>query len=125
MASKEITALGDRIKALPAAELWELVRLVENRFGVTAEEAARELTAETYDVIIQKPGAQTFSVVQDYTGRSRENAESFLKNCPRTLAHRISKSLADSLAKDLSASGATAASVPSDEAAESKTIFQS
>ena len=119
MASEKITKFIDDIKALSVLELNELVKAIEEEFGVSAAApvmmagaAAPAAAAEEkteFDVILVEAGASTMGVitlVKDVTGQGLTDAKELVDNCPKPVKEGISKADADELKAKLEEAGA-------------------
>ena len=117
MASEKITKFIDDIKALSVLELNELVKAIEEEFGVSAAApvmmagaaapAAEEKTE--FDVILVEAGASKMGViklVKDVTGLGLKDAKELVDNCPKPVKEGISKADADELKAKLEEAGA-------------------
>ena len=122
MASEKITALIEEVKALTVLELSELVKALEEEFGVSAAApvavaaapaaggdapAAEEKTE--FDVILKAAGASKLNVikvVRAVTGLGLKEAKDLVDNCPKPIKENISKDEADEIAKKLTDAGA-------------------
>ncbi len=113
MASEKITKFIDDIKALSVLELNELVKAIEEEFGVSAAApvmmagAAEEKTE--FDVILVEAGASKMGViklVKDVTGLGLKDAKELVDNCPKPIKEGISKADADELKAKLEEAGA-------------------
>ena len=121
MASEKITAIVEELKTLTVLELSELVKAVEDEFGVSAAPvavaaaggaaapAAEEKTE--FDVILKSAGASklgVIKVVRAATGLGLKDAKDLVDNCPKTLKEAISKEDAEKLVAELKEAGAEA-----------------
>jgi len=120
MASEKITALVEEVKTLTVLELSELVKTLEEVFGVSAAvaaaptaaapvEAAEEKTE--FDVILKDAGASklgVIKVVRAITGLGLKDAKDLVDNCPKTLKEAISKEEAEKMVAELKEAGADA-----------------
>lgn len=121
MASEKITKFVEEIKTLTVLELNELVKAIEEEFGVSAAApvmmagpaaaapAAEEKTE--FDVILAEVGANKMAVikvVKELTGLGLKEAKDFVEAAPKALKEGISKAEADDLAKKLEEAGAKA-----------------
>lgn len=119
MASEKITKFIDDIKALSVLELNELVKAIEEEFGVSAAApvmmagaAAPAAAAEEkteFDVILVEAGASKMGViklVKDVTGLGLKDAKELVDNCPKPIKEGISKADADELKAKLEEAGA-------------------
>ena len=120
MASEKITAIVEEIKGLTLLELNELVKAVEEEFGVSAAPvaavavgAAPAAAAEEkteFDVILASFGANTLAVikvVREITGLGLKDAKDLVEAAPKALKEGVSKEEAESLKKALEEAGAT------------------
>ncbi len=120
MASEKITAIVEEIKGLTLLELNELVKAVEEEFGVSpaapvavagavaAAPAAEEKTE--FDVILASFGANKLAVikaVREITGLGLKDAKDLVEAAPKAIKEGVSKEEADSLKKALEDAGAT------------------
>ena len=121
MASEKITALVEEVKTLTVLELSELVKALEETFGVSAAVAAapaagaaavEEVEEKTeFDVILKSAGASKLNVikvVRAATGLGLKDAKDLVDNCPKTLKEAISKEDAEKLVAELKEAGAEA-----------------
>ena len=120
MASEKITAIVEEIKGLTLLELNELVKAVEEEFGVSAAPvavaavggaaapAAEEKTE--FDVILKSAGAQklgVIKVVREITGLGLKDAKDLVEAAPKAIKEGVSKDEAESIKKALTETGAT------------------
>jgi len=112
----------DIIKEMSVIELSELVKELEELFGVTAAapvaavaagpapaEAAEEKTE--FDVILTSPGdkkIQAIKVVRAITKLGLKEAKELVDTCPKPVVEGVSKEEAESIKKQIEESGATA-----------------
>ena len=121
MASEKVTALVEEVKGLTVLELSELVKALEEEFGVSAAAmaapaagaAAAEAVEEKteFDVILKNAGASklgVIKVVRAATGLGLKDAKDLVDNCPKTLKEAISKEDAEKLVAELKEAGAEA-----------------
>ena len=120
MASEKITAMIEEVKALTVLELSELVKALEEEFGVsaaamaapaaggTAAEAAAEKTE--FDVVLAGFDAaakiKVIKVVREITGLGLAEAKAAVEGAPKTLKEAVSKDEAEELKKKLEEAGA-------------------
>ncbi len=121
MASEKITAILDEIKALTILELSDLVKAIEEEFGVSAAPvavaaapgAAPAAAAEEkteFDVILANFGAKKLDVikaVREITGLGLKEAKELVESAPKALKEGATKDEADALKAKLEAVGAT------------------
>ena len=121
MASEKITAIVEEIKGLTILELNDLVKAVEEEFGVSAAApvgvvavagaaapAAEEKTE--FDVILTGFGDKKLGVikaVREITGLGLKEAKDLVEGCPKALKEGVSKEEAEALKKQLEEGGAT------------------
>ena len=121
MASEKIIALVEEIKGLTLLELNDLVKAVEEEFGVSAAApvgvvaaagaaapAAEEKTE--FDVILTGFGDKklgVIKVVREITGLGLKEAKELVEGCPKALKEGVSKDEAEALKKQLEEGGAT------------------
>ena len=119
MASEKITALIEEVKALTVLELSELVKALEEEFGVSAAamaapaagggaaEAAVEKTE--FDVVLAGFDAaakiKVIKVVREITGQGLAEAKATVEGAPTTLKEGVSKDDAEALKKQIEEAG--------------------
>ncbi len=119
MASEKIAALIETIKELTVLELSELVKAVEDEFGVSAAaavavaapaEAAAAVEEKTeFDVILAEVGAEKIKVikaVRELTGLGLADAKALVDGAPKALKEGVSKEDAEAAKEKLEAVGA-------------------
>ena len=123
MASEKITNILEEIKTLTILELADLVKAVEEEFGVSAAApvgvvavagaaaapAAEEKTE--FDVILTGFGDKKLNVIKsirEITGLGLKEAKDFVESAPKTVKEGISKEDAEALKAKLAEAGATA-----------------
>ena len=108
MASEKITAIVEEIKGLTLLELNELVKAVEEEFGVSAAPAAEEKTE--FDVILASVGAKKLDVikaVREITGLGLKDAKDLVEGAPKAVKEGATKEEAENIKKALEDAGAT------------------
>ena len=122
MASEKITNILEEIKTLTILELADLVKAVEEEFGVSAAApvgvvavagaaaapAAEEKTE--FDVILTGFGDKKLNVikaVRELTGLGLKEAKDMVEGCPKAVKEGVSKEDAEKVKADLEAAGAT------------------
>lgn len=121
MASEKILKFVEDIKTLTVLELNELVKAIEEEFGVSAAApvmvaggaaaaapAAEEKTE--FDVILANAGGSKMGVikiVKEITGLGLKEAKDLVDNAPKPVKEGISKADADDIKKKLEEAGAT------------------
>ena len=119
MASEKTTQILDQIKALTILELADLVKAIEEEFGVSAAPvavaagaaaaapAAEEKTE--FDVVLKSFGAKkldVIKVVREITGLGLKEAKEAVEGAPKTLKEGASKEDAEAMKEKLVAAGA-------------------
>ena len=120
MASEKITNILEEIKSLTIIELADLVKAVEEEFGVSAAApvgvavaagaaapAAEEKTE--FDVVLKSFGAKKLDVikaVREITGLGLKEAKEMVEGAPKAVKEGVSKDEAESLKKTLEDAGA-------------------
>ena len=119
MANEKITAIVETIKGLTILELNELVKAVEEEFGVSAAPVAAVGVAAPaaaveekteFDVVLASFGAKkldVIKVVRELTGLGLKDAKDLVEAAPKTLKEGISKDEAEKIKEALVAAGAT------------------
>lgn len=122
MASEKIQQLIEEVKSLTVLELSELVKALEEEFGVSAAApvavaapvagaapAAEEEKTE-FDVILASVGQEkikVIKVVREVTGLGLKEAKSLVDNAPKPVKEGVSKEEAEELKAKLEEVGAT------------------
>ena len=121
MASEKITALIEEVKNLSVLELSELVKALEEEFGVSAAamaapaagagaaaEAAEEKTE--FDVVLEGFDAaakiKVIKIVREVTGLGLADAKAVVEAAPKAIKEGVSKDEAEELKKKLEEAGA-------------------
>ncbi len=120
MASEKVTAMIEELKTLTVLELAELVKAVEEEFGVSAAAAvavaapaAGAAAAEEkteFDVVLAAAGAEkikVIKVVREITGLGLGEAKALVDGAPKTLKEAASKEEAEEIKNKLTEVGAT------------------
>ena len=121
MASEKITNILEEIKSLTILELSDLVKAVEEEFGVSAAApvgvvaaagaaapAAEEKTE--FDVILANFGAKKLDVikaVREITGLGLKDAKDLVEAAPKPIKEGVSKDEAEKVKAALTEAGAT------------------
>jgi large subunit ribosomal protein L7/L12 len=111
----------EAIKNMTVLELNDLVKAIEEEFGVTAAapvaviggaaaggEAAAEQTE--FDVILANAGASKINVikvVREITGLGLKEAKDLVDNAPKPIKEKVGKDEAEEIKKKLEEAGAT------------------
>lgn len=123
MASEKITAIVEEIKGLTILELNELVKAVEEEFGVSAAApvavaggaaaaaAAPAVEEKTeFDVVLTGFGDKKLGVikaVRELTGLGLKEAKDLVEGCPKAIKEGVQKEEAEKIKETLVAAGAT------------------
>ena len=122
MASEKITNILEEIKTLTILELADLVKAVEEEFGVSAAApvgvvavaggaaapAAEEKTE--FDVILTGFGDKKLNVikaVREITGLGLKEAKDMVEGCPKAVKEGVAKDEAEKIKAALEEAGAT------------------
>ena len=120
MAAEKVTNIIEELKTITVLELSELVKAVEEEFGVSAaaavavaapaggEAAAAEEKSE-FDVILAEAGAEKIKVikaVREITGLGLGEAKALVDGAPKTLKEAASKEDAEAIKAKLEEVGA-------------------
>ncbi len=119
--SEKVTKLIEDVKALTVLELSELVKALEEEFGVSAAapvavaaapaaDAAPAAAEKTeFDVVLKGAGAnkiQVIKVVREITGLGLKEAKEVVDNAPKAIKEGVSKDDAESIRAKLADAGA-------------------
>lgn len=122
MASEKTLQILEEIKGLTILEMNDLVRGLEEAFGVTAAPVAvaggaaagaaapAEEEKTEFDVILASFGAKKLDVikaVREITGLGLKDAKDLVEAAPKPIKEGISKDEAENMKKALEAAGAT------------------
>lgn len=121
--SDKVQALIEEVKGLTVLELSEVVKALEEEFGVSAAApmavaaapvagaaapAAEEKTE--FDVVLKDAGAEkvkVIKVVKDLTGLGLKDAKAVVDGAPKTIKEGVAKEAADEMKAKLEEVGAT------------------
>ena len=120
MASEKILNLIEEVKGLTVLELSELVKALEEEFGVSAAApvavgvaaapaAAAEAEQTEFTVILKSAGAnklQVVKAVKDAIGLGLKESKEIVDGAPKTLKENVSKDEAEALKSKLEEAGA-------------------
>ncbi|QSF44628.1 50S ribosomal protein L7/L12 [Paenibacillus tianjinensis] len=107
----------EEIKGMSVLELNELVKAIEEEFGVTAAApvaaggavAAVEVEQSEFDVILTSAGASKINVikiVREITGLGLKEAKDLVDNAPKAIKEKVSKEEAEATKAKLEEAGA-------------------
>ena len=122
--SEKVQALIEEIKTLTVIELSEVVKALEEEFGVSAAAPAAVAAAPVaggaapaaaeekteFDVIITEAGQEkvkVIKVVKDLTGLGLKDAKAVVDGAPKAVKEGVSKDEADEIKAKLEEAGAT------------------
>ncbi len=120
MASEKVLSLIEEVKNLTVLELSELVKALEEEFGVSASApmaaaaapaaaAAVEEEKTEFDVILAEIGGEKIKVikaVRELTGLGLKEAKELVDNAPKAIKEGASKEEADEIKAKLEEVGA-------------------
>ncbi len=120
MADEKFNDLLSKIESMSALELSELVKAMEEKFGITAAApvaagagagagaAAEEKTS--FNVVLKAAGDQKLNVIKairEVTTLGLKEAKDLVDGAPKTVKEGVKKEEADEMKKKLEAAGAT------------------
>ena len=119
MASEKITAMIEEVKALSVLELNELVKALEEEFGVSAAAVAAAPAAGAgaaaaeekteFDVVLASFGDAKMAVikaVKDVLGLGLKEAKELVEAAPKAIKEGVSKAEAEEIKAKLEEAGA-------------------
>ena len=120
MANEKTTQILDLVKELTIIELNDLVKALEEEFGVSAAPVAAVAVAggaaapaaeekTEFDVILKAAGAKKLDVikaVRGITGLGLKEAKDLVEGAPKTVKEGVSKDEATKIEEELKAAGA-------------------
>ena len=117
--NEKSTQILEIVKGLTILELADLVKALEEEFGVSAAPvavaaapgaAAAPVEEKTeFDVVLKAAGASKLNVikvVRELTGLGLKEAKELVESAPKTLKEAVSKETAEDIAKQLKDAGA-------------------
>ena len=115
----DLNAILDSIKELKLLEVAELVKMMEEEFGVSAaapvmvaaagDGAAAADEKTEFDVILADAGAKklgVIKVVRGITGLGLKEAKALVDECPKPIKEAVSKDEAEKMKAELEEAGA-------------------
>lgn len=118
----KVEELITAVEGMTVLELADLVKKLEEKFGVTAAApmmmgampgagagAAEAAVKEEFDVVLTAAGdkkIQVLKVLRELTGLGLKEAKDLVDNAPKTVKDKIKKEEAEELKKKLEAEGA-------------------
>ena len=117
---EKIEKLIEEIDALTVVELADLVKAIEEKYGVSAVAAAAPAAGgavaggaaeekSSFDVVLTDAGDQkikVIKVVRDATGLGLKEAKDLVDGAPKTVKENVSKEEAETLKAQFSEAGA-------------------
>ena len=118
--NEKTTQILDLVKGLTILELADLVKALEEEFGVSAAPvavaaapgaaAAAPVEEKTeFDVILKAAGASKLNVIKvarEITGLGLKDAKDLVESAPKAIKEGVSKEEAEKIAEQLKAAGA-------------------
>jgi len=121
--SEKLDAIIEQIAGLTVLELSELVKALEEKFGVTAaapmmmgampmggEAAPADEAPTSFDVILKEIGAQKIQVIKEVralTGLGLKEAKDLVDSAPKAVKEGVNEDEAKKIRETLEAVGAT------------------
>ena len=109
MASEKITNILEEIKSLTILELNDLVKAVEEEFGVSAAAPVGVVAAAgaAAPAAEEKTEFDVIKVVRELTGLGLKDAKDLVEGAPKTVKEGVSKDEAEKVKAALTEAGAT------------------
>ena len=117
--NEKSTQILEIVKGLTILELADLVKALEEEFGVSAAPvaaapvagaaAAPQREQTEFDVVLKSAGASKLNVikvVRELTGLGLKDAKDLVEGAPKTIKEGVSKEEAEKVAEQLKAAGA-------------------
>jgi large subunit ribosomal protein L7/L12 len=118
--NEKTTQILDLVKELTILELADLVKALEEEFGVSAAPVAAAPVAGAaaaapveekteFDVVLKAAGANKLAVIKvarEITGLGLKDAKDLVEGAPKTIKEAVSKEDAEKIAEQLKAAGA-------------------
>ena len=118
--NEKTTQILDLVKGLTILELADLVKALEEEFGVSAAPVAAAPVAGAaaaapveekteFDVILKAAGANKLAVIKvarEITGLGLKDAKDLVEAAPKTIKEAVAKDEAEKIAEQLKAAGA-------------------
>ena len=114
-----VEELLEKIDGLTVVELSELVKGIEEKYGVSAEAVAEPVAGgaaaaaeekSSFNVVLKEVGANKIAVikvVRDATGLGLKEAKDLVDSAPKPVKEGIKKEDAEAIKKQLEAAGAS------------------
>ena len=118
--NEKSTQILELVKGLTILELADLVKALEEEFGVSAAPVAAAPVAGAaaaapveekteFDVVLMSAGANKLAVIKvarEITGLGLKDAKDLVESAPKTIKEAVSKEEAEKIAEQLKAAGA-------------------
>ena len=117
--NEKTTQILDIVKGLTILELADLVKALEEEFGVSAAPVAAAAPAAAaaapveekteFDVVLKAAGANKLAVIKvarEITGLGLKDAKDLVESAPKTIKEAVAKDEAEKIAEQLKAAGA-------------------
>ena len=118
--NEKTTQIIEIVKELTILELADLVKALEEEFGVSAAPVAAAPVAGAaaaapveekteFDVVLKGAGANKLAVIKvarEITGLGLKDAKDLVESAPKTIKEAVSKEEAEKIAEQLKAAGA-------------------
>ncbi len=118
--NEKTTQILDLVKGLTILELADLVKALEEEFGVSAAPVAAAPVAggaaapaaeekTEFDVVLKAAGANKLAVIKaarEITGLGLKEAKDLVESAPKTIKEAVAKDEAEKIAEQLKAAGA-------------------
>ena len=118
--NEKTTQILDLVKGLTILELADLVKALEEEFGVSAAPVAAAPVAGVaaaapaeekteFDVILKSAGANKLAVIKvarEITGLGLKDAKDLVESAPKAIKEAVAKDEAEKIAEQLKAAGA-------------------
>ena len=118
--NEKTTQILDLVKGLTILELADLVKALEEEFGVSAAPVAAAPVAGAaaaapveekteFDVVLKAAGANKLAVIKvarEITGLGLKDAKDLVESAPKTIKEAVAKDEAEKIAEQLKAAGA-------------------
>lgn len=114
----KVDEILESIDSLTVVELADLVKKIEEKYGVSAAAVAAPVAGgaagaaeekSSFNVVLQEAGAQkiqVIKVVRDVTGLGLKEAKDLVDGAPKTVKENVAKDAAEELKKKLEEVGA-------------------
>ena len=114
----KVDEILESIDSLTVVELADLVKKIEEKYGVSAAAVAAPVAGgaagaaeekSSFNVVLQEAGAQkiqVIKVVRDVTGLGLKEAKDLVDGAPKTVKENVAKDAAEELKKKLEDVGA-------------------